>query len=62
MDMLDVFAAQTIEGFSADYARVLYPLPKVPFLVLYWRPEEQFESKLKILFDNTADHFLWSPR
>jgi hypothetical protein len=57
-DMLDVFAAQKIEGFQADYARVLYPLPKVPFLILYWRPEEQFESKLKILFDKTADHFL----
>lgn len=57
-DMLDVFAARKTEGFSADYARVLYPLPKVPFLILYWRPEEQFESKLKILFDSTADSFL----
>jgi hypothetical protein len=57
-DMLDVFATQTIEGFQADFARVLHPLPKVPFLILYWRPEEQFESKLKILFDSTADTFL----
>ncbi len=57
-DMLDVFAAQKIEGFQADYARVLYPLPKVPFLILYWKPEDQFESKLKVLFGSTADHFL----
>ncbi len=57
-DMLDVFAAQKIEGFQADYARVLYPLPKVPFLILYWGPEEHFESKLKVLFDSSADSFL----
>jgi hypothetical protein len=57
-DMLDVFAARKAKGFDADFARILYPLPKVPFLILYWKPEEQFESKLKVLFDSTADHFL----
>lgn len=57
-DMLDVFAAQKANGFDADFARILFPLPKVPFLILYWKPEEQFESKLKVLFDSTADHFL----
>jgi hypothetical protein len=58
MDLLDVFGGQTIEGFSADHVRVLYPLPKLPFLFLYWRPEEDFGSKLKVLYDSTADSFL----
>ncbi|UCG79087.1 MAG: DUF3786 domain-containing protein [Nitrospirota bacterium] len=57
-DMLDVFAAEDIKGFDADYAKVIYPLPRVPFLILYWKPEEQFEAKLKVLYDSTADHFL----
>jgi len=57
-DLLNIFGARGIKGFSADYARVLHPLPKVPFLILYWRPEDQFESKLKILLDSSADRYL----
>ncbi|MCI0468946.1 MAG: DUF3786 domain-containing protein [Nitrospirae bacterium] len=33
-------------------------LPKVPAVILYWQREEEFESKVKILFDSTADRFL----
>jgi hypothetical protein len=57
-DLLDVFGGRAAEGFSADITRVIYPLPKVPFLFLYWKAEDQFESKLKILFDSSADKYL----
>lgn len=57
-DLINIFGGRSIDGFSADYARVIYPLPKVPFLVLYWRPVDQFESKLKLLLDSTADRYL----
>lgn len=57
-DLINIFGGQSVEGFSADYARIIYPLPKLPFLILYWRPEEQFESKLRLLLDSTADKYL----
>lgn len=57
-DLLAMFGGRPAEGFSADRALVIQPLPKVPFLVLYWRPEEAFESKLKVLLDSGADTYL----
>lgn len=57
-DLLTVFGGKSKEGFSADYAWVIHPLPKTPFLILYWKPEEGFESKLKILLDSSADTYL----
>lgn len=57
-DLIHIFGGKSAEGFSADYARIIHPLPKLPFLILYWRPEEQFEAKLKLLLDSTADQYL----
>lgn len=57
-DLINIFGGKSVEGFSADYARVIHPLPKLPFLILYWEPEDQFESKLKLLLDSTADQYL----
>ena len=57
-DLLDIFGGRPAEGFSADISRVIYPVPRVPFLFLYWKAEEHFESKLKILFDSSADKYL----
>ncbi len=57
-DLINIFGGKRVEGFSADYSRILYPLPKLPFLILYWHPEGQFESKLKLLLDSTADRYL----
>ena len=30
-------------------------LPNVPMLILYWREEDEFPSKLRVMFDPTAD-------
>jgi len=57
-DLLDIFGGRPVKGFDTDHARVIYPLPKVPFLLLYWEPEEHFESKLRILFDSNTDAYL----
>ncbi|MCI5151410.1 MAG: DUF3786 domain-containing protein, partial [Candidatus Electrothrix sp. MAN1_4] len=53
-ELLDLFEAEEIQEAEADKARILYPLPKVPFRINYWEPEEDFSSKLNILFDRTV--------
>lgn len=34
------------------------PLPRVPLLITYWLGDEDFPSSCKILFDQTASHYL----
>lgn len=47
---------KTGEPFStADHAVVVYPMPKVPLMVAYWCVEEEFESKLTLFFDRSAE-------
>lgn len=43
------------ENSSADWSIILYPLPRVPFLIRYWKPEDDFESDLKLFFDESTD-------
>ncbi len=47
-------------GGSADVAMVLHPLPKTPYLLLFWDEEEEegFEARAKVLFDETILCFL----
>jgi hypothetical protein len=33
---------------------VFHPLPRLPMLVRYWKPEDGLESNLTILFDEGA--------
>lgn len=55
-DILHLFGAEkNQEVSSADYSLIIHPLPKVPFLMNYWKPEESFEAKFNILFDRTAE-------
>ena len=53
-EILHLFGAQSVDGMDADHSLIIYPLPKVPFLINYWEPESGFESKLNILFDRVA--------
>lgn len=54
-EILHLFGAKQIAGATnADQSLVIYPLPKVPFLINYWEPEDDFASKLNILFDRSA--------
>lgn len=55
-DMVHIFAGRQVkEHYDADISVVLSPLPKVPILVCYLRPEEGLESNLNLFFDDTAE-------
>ena len=45
---------------SADLSMVIRPLPKTPYLLLFWDEEEMegFEARAKVLFDETILCFL----
>ncbi len=45
---------------SADVKAVIHPLPRTPFLLLFWDedPEEGFDARAKVLFDETILCFL----
>ena len=45
----------SFNNFSSDISVVLYPLPKVPILICYWKPEEDLASRLHLFFDATAE-------
>jgi len=50
-----LFGAQPVTATGgADHSLVVMPLPKVPFLINYWQPDEGFPSELNILLDRSA--------
>ena len=54
-DMVHLFGGRQVERhFDADISVVLYPLPKVPMLICYWKPEDGMASDLHLFFDETA--------
>lgn len=54
-EILYLFGAKPLStSTNADRSLVIHPLPTVPFLVNYWEPEEDFQSKLNILFDRST--------
>lgn len=55
---LKAMNAGEASGFSADHSYVLYPLPRIPFLVLLWSGDPDFEPDCKILLDSTATEYL----
>lgn len=58
-DMIHLFNGKQVEPYyGADISLILYPLPKVPVLICYWKPEEGLESSMNLFFDSTADNNL----
>jgi hypothetical protein len=54
--MIQVFDAKPApHAFDSDIAVVLHPLPRVPMLICYWKPEDGMESSLNLFFDDTAE-------
>jgi hypothetical protein len=50
-----LFGAQSLKTTGgADHSLMIKPLPKVPFLIHYWRPDDGFPSTLNILLDRSA--------
>ena len=58
-DMIRLFEGRQVENhYASDISLVLHPLPKVPILICYWKPEDGLESDLNIFFDSTAEQNL----
>jgi hypothetical protein len=58
-DLVHIFSGrQVAEQFASDISVVLDPLPKVPVMICYWRPEDGLDSTLNVFFDETADRNL----
>ncbi|SFG11643.1 Putative Fe-S cluster [Desulfotomaculum arcticum] len=54
--ILHVFGGKPATNtFHSDISLILYPLPRIPILICYCKPEEELESKLNIFFDTTAE-------
>ena len=55
-DLIIIFNGKKVENhYESDISLVLYPLPKLPLLICYWKPEEGMESELHLFFDSSAD-------
>ena len=55
-DLVHIFSGKQVEKqFESDISVVLHPLPRVPLMICYWRPEDGLESSLNLFFDKSAD-------
>ncbi|MCP3876081.1 MAG: DUF3786 domain-containing protein [Desulfobacteraceae bacterium] len=55
-DLIHLFNGKRIENhYESDISLVLYPLPKLPLLICYWKPEDGMASDLHLFFDSSAD-------
>ena len=58
-DIVHMFdGTQVAKEFESDVSVVLYPLPLVPVMICYWKPEDGMASSLNLFFDSSADHNL----
>lgn len=58
-DMIHIFSGKQVAShYKSDISLVLYPLPKVPILISYWKPEDGLESDIDIFFDSTVEENL----
>jgi hypothetical protein len=58
-DMIHLFNGKEVENhYASDISLVLHPLPLMPVLICYWKPEDGLESNLNIFFDSTAEENL----
>ncbi len=54
-DLVRVFGGRQVANhYQSDVAVVLSPLPLVPLLICYWKPEDGMASNLNLFFDATA--------
>jgi hypothetical protein len=58
-DLVHIFNGERVTNhYQSDIALVLHPLPNVPLLICYWKPEEGLASELNLFFDATAEENL----
>ena len=55
-DLVHIFSGRQVEEqFESDISVVLHPLPRVPMMICYWKPDDGMESSLNLFFDKVAD-------
>jgi hypothetical protein len=55
-DIIELFNGKPVEKhFDSDISLIIKPLPLLPILICYNRPEEGLDSYLNLFFDITAD-------
>lgn len=55
-DMIHIFNGRKVENhYESDISLVLHPLPKLPILICYWKPDDGLSSDLNLFFDSTAE-------
>jgi hypothetical protein len=52
------FSAGGIAAGLAHASFIFQPLPYIPLMITYWLGDEDFPSSCKILFDESASHYL----
>lgn len=58
-DMVHLFGERQVPAaFASDVSVVLLPLPRVPVMICYWRPDGGLASGLNVYFDAAADENL----
>ena len=54
-DIIHMFDGKSVaQQFESDISVVLHPLPLVPIMICYWKPEDGMESSLNLFFDETV--------
>jgi len=54
-DIVHMFSGTAVEKqFQSDVSVVLFPFPRVPIMICYWKPEEGMNSSLNLFFDATV--------
>ncbi len=55
-DLMDIFNGKKEKNhYDSDIAISLYPLPKIPILICYWKPDAELASDFNLFFDFTAE-------
>lgn len=55
-NLVDLWAARPApDSFDSDIAVLIHPLPKLPMLLCYWKPEDGMASEFHVFFDVTAE-------
>ncbi|MBW2429215.1 MAG: DUF3786 domain-containing protein [Deltaproteobacteria bacterium] len=55
-DLVHIFSGRQVEQqFESDISVVLHPLPRIPMMLCYWKPEDGLESSLNLFFDKVAE-------
>ena len=55
--LLDGYGAAHPEEFATSNAWLIYVFPRLPVLIRYWPKDDEFDSKVTVRFDSTADGY-----